>query len=75
MTITITLSNSGGVLDTRAIETGEDDSAEISSAIWDAIDDWMLAPGDTIKITSTDDDYSYEAEAAHERRQLGSYGR
>jgi hypothetical protein len=46
-----TLNNSAGELDSREIETGpDDDSAEVSEAIWDTINDWILAPGDTIRI-------------------------
>jgi hypothetical protein len=51
MKIKITLSGSGGVLETRNIDTSDDDRAEVSTAIWNAIDDWMLAPGDTIQIS------------------------
>lgn len=50
MKIEITLSNIAGTLDRRQIDVGDDDSAEISTAIWTAIDDWMLAVGDTIHI-------------------------
>jgi hypothetical protein len=52
MKIYVTLNNSGGVIDSLAIETGDDDSAEVSHDIWAALDDacWILAPGDTIKI-------------------------
>jgi hypothetical protein len=50
MKITITLSGAGGVLDTRQIDTADDNSAEVSQAIWNAIEDWILAPGDTIQI-------------------------
>jgi hypothetical protein len=52
MKIYVTLSNSGGELDSRAIDTGDDDSAEVSAAIWAEMDDacWILAPGDTIRI-------------------------
>jgi hypothetical protein len=51
MKINITLSGSGGILDTRNIDTADDDSAEVSTAIFGAIDDWVLAPGDTIRIS------------------------
>lgn len=51
MKIQITLSNSGGELDNKTINVGDDDSAEVSEHIWDAIDGWILSPGDTIKIT------------------------
>jgi hypothetical protein len=53
MKIKITLSGAGGVLDRRELDTGDDDSAEVSAAIWSTLDDacWILEPGDTIKIT------------------------
>jgi hypothetical protein len=34
----------------REIDTADDDSAEVSERIYDAFDDWILSPGDTIKI-------------------------
>lgn len=56
MKIIATLSNSAGELDRRTLYVDDlDDSAEISEAIWDAIDDWMLSPGDTIRITDSDE--------------------
>lgn len=51
MEFKITLSNSAGELDSRLLSVNAgDDSAEISNAIWGCIDDWILAPGDTIRI-------------------------
>jgi hypothetical protein len=51
MHIKITLSGSGGPLEEITISPkDDDDSAEISGFIWEAIDHWVLAPGDTIKI-------------------------
>jgi len=51
MKIYVTLETSGGELDSRALDTGDDDPAEVSEAIKDAITDWVLAPGDIIRIT------------------------
>jgi hypothetical protein len=52
MKITLQLLNGAGVLDTRELDTGDNDSAEVSQDIWSALDDaaWILAPGDTILI-------------------------
>jgi len=50
MTIKVTLSTHAGELDSRNVDVTDLDSAEVSSAIWDAIDDWMLSPGDIIQI-------------------------
>lgn len=50
MKLQITLSNRAGVLDACDIDTGDDDSAEVSGAIWNAIDHWVLAPGDIIRV-------------------------
>jgi hypothetical protein len=58
MKIIATLSNSAGELDRRTIENDDldvMDSAELSEAIWDAIDDWVLSPGDTIKIIDSEE--------------------
>ena len=74
MKIQITLSNSGGELDNKTIDVGDDDSAEISEQIWDAIDGWILSPGDTIKINETERIFDYESENAEWQRALdGSY--
>ena len=56
MKIYITLENIGGVLDSVAIDTGDNDPAEVSQEIWAALDSaaWTLAAGDTIKITERD---------------------
>jgi hypothetical protein len=53
MKIYITLEGSGGVLDSIALDTGDNDPAEVSQDIWAALDQagWTLAAGDTIKIT------------------------
>lgn len=54
MTIEAILLGRGGELDRRKIVADDDDDPmEISEAIWDAIDDWILSPGDTIKITES----------------------
>jgi hypothetical protein len=50
MTIKITLASHAGELDSRNVDVTDLDSAEISNAIWQAIDDWMLSPGDVIQI-------------------------
>lgn len=56
MKIIATLSSSAGELDRRTLNLDDlDDSAEISEQIWDAIDDWILSPGDTIKIYDADE--------------------
>ena len=49
-TVTVTLNGQGGQLDQKVIVVTALDSAEISNAIFEAIDDWMLSPGDTILI-------------------------
>jgi hypothetical protein len=55
MNLYVTLSNSAGELDSRDVETtADDDSAEVSEAIWDTINDWILAPGDTISVKDRD---------------------
>lgn len=55
MTITITLNNGGGELDRQSLNVdNEDDSAEVSEQIFDALRAWVLAPGDTITITSNE---------------------
>ena len=49
MTLLIRLSGRGGTLDERNITVrDDDDTAEISEQIYNAFDDWILAPGDTI---------------------------
>jgi hypothetical protein len=54
MKIRIPLLGTGGELDRREIDTADDDSAEMSERIYDAFDDWILSPGDTIKIEEID---------------------
>lgn len=49
MQIRISLHNSGGELDWVKID-GTGDLESDSAAIQDALKDWTLAPGDTIKI-------------------------
>jgi hypothetical protein len=54
MKLYLTLENNAGVLDSIAVDTHHDnDSAEVSEWVWSALEGsgWMLAPGDTIKIT------------------------
>lgn len=52
MTITIKLTGMGGELDRQTISVNdEDDSAEVSEQIHDAIQTWVLSPGDTITIS------------------------
>lgn len=49
--IKISLNNSGGELDSvRIYESDDKDDVDISRAIKAAMSDWILAPGDTIKI-------------------------
>jgi hypothetical protein len=51
MKIKIILSGSGGELGRQTIDVrDDDDSAEVSNQIFDAIEAWVLSPGDTIKI-------------------------
>lgn len=52
-TITIILESTGGELDRATIEQPEienRDDAATSDAIFAAIEDWLLSPGDTIRI-------------------------
>jgi dihydrodipicolinate reductase len=52
MKIRIVLRGPGGELGRQVIEVrDDDDSAEVSNQIQDAIEAWVLAPGDTIAIT------------------------
>lgn len=51
MKIKIVLNGPGGELDRQVIDVGDDDCAEISEQIHDAIDAWVFAPGDTIVFT------------------------
>ena len=52
MTITIRLTGLGGELDRQTIDVSdEDDSAEVSEQIHEAIETWVLSPGDTIEIS------------------------
>lgn len=52
MQITIRLTGTGGELDRQTINVDdEDDSAEVSEQIHDAIQTWVLSPGDTITIS------------------------
>jgi len=54
-TIYAVLYNSGGELDRVQISHNvDDDSAELSTAIHNAIADWTLAVGDTIKIEGSE---------------------
>lgn len=59
MKIIATLSNSAGELDRRELRLDAADeladSAEMSELIWDLIDDWILSPGDTIKIYDSEE--------------------
>jgi hypothetical protein len=49
--IRITLNGRGGELDSRMISADNgDDSLEVSNMIHEAIEDWILSPGDTIKV-------------------------
>jgi hypothetical protein len=51
MTVYVVLCNSAGELDRKEVKCNEgDDSAETGSAIYDAMLDWTLAVGDTIKV-------------------------
>jgi hypothetical protein len=50
MKIKIVLSGSGGELDRQTIDVRDDDSAEVSEQIHDAMETWVLSPGDTITI-------------------------
>ena len=51
MKIQIMLNGQGGPLDWQVIDVGDDDSAEVSERIHEAMNSWVLAPGDTIVIT------------------------
>jgi|GEM_PF-4497281 len=75
MKISVTLENTGGILDTREIDTRDDDSAEVSTAIWDAIDDWMLSPGDVIRIAEKPYDYAADDQAFDAAREARVFGR
>jgi hypothetical protein len=50
MAIYATLHNSAGEIARERVWTDDPDSAELSAAIHDAIADWTLDIGDTIKI-------------------------
>jgi hypothetical protein len=51
MVIEIILTGKGGELDRQSIDVrSDDDPAEISHQIFEAIEAWVLAPGDTISI-------------------------
>jgi hypothetical protein len=51
MKIQIVLNGTGGELDRQTIDVrDDDDSAEISHQILEAIEAWVLSPGDTITI-------------------------
>ena len=49
MKIRITISSVDSI-DRQVIDVADDDSAEVSEHIHEAIASWVLAPGDTIKI-------------------------
>jgi hypothetical protein len=50
MKIRIILNPGAEMMDRLTIDVGDDDSAEVSEQIHEALDSWVLAPGDTIKI-------------------------
>jgi hypothetical protein len=51
MKIYVTLENIAGELDSIALDLDpDDDPAEVSNAIQEAIETWVLAPGDIIRI-------------------------
>lgn len=51
MKIQIALNGLGGELDRQVIDVADDDSAEVSEQIHEAMACWVLSPGDTIVIT------------------------
>lgn len=51
MKIKLVLNGPGGELDRQTIVVGDDDSAEVSAHIREAMLAWVLSPGDTIVIT------------------------
>jgi hypothetical protein len=53
MVIQIRLVGAGGELDKQTIDVSDDDSAEVSEHIHEAMACWVLSPGDTIIITET----------------------
>ena len=53
MVIQIRLIGQGGELDRQSIDVSDDDSAEVSEHIHEAMACWVLSPGDTIIITET----------------------
>ena len=54
MKIQIKLNGLGGELDRQVIDVADDDSAEVSEHIHEAMISWVLAPGDTIVISELD---------------------
>jgi len=55
MKITIVLNGAGGELDRQTIVMpDDDDSAEVSAQIHEAMETWVLSPGDTIVISDTE---------------------
>lgn len=54
MKICIILTGRGGELDRQTIDVADDDMAEISNAISEAMETWVLSPGDTISITEVE---------------------
>lgn len=50
MTITIILEGRGGELDRQCINVDDEDDREVSYQIHDAMEAWVLSPGDTITI-------------------------
>lgn len=51
MKLRITLNNSGGELDAKVIDADPGVYEDCSDAIKSAMDDWTLAPGDSIEIS------------------------
>jgi hypothetical protein len=54
MRLRITLNGLGGELARQVIDVHDDDSAEVSEQIHDAMNCWVLGPGDTIVIAEVD---------------------
>jgi hypothetical protein len=50
MKVRVALHNYVGQLDQQIIEVDEDDSDEVSNQIHEALECWLLSPGDTIVI-------------------------
>jgi hypothetical protein len=51
MKIEIVLTSKAGELDRQTIDIDDDDPDEISHEIFEAMEAWVLSPGDTITIT------------------------